>query len=127
VATVGSSGWFPFTWYQHNPYSNTTSPGAIFMGTAARDMTLRSWHQATFVAAPNDASHYWTLTLKNSAATQKGNALSTQNNSPGAWVVESWSGASVAVTTADELLYVEVVKVGSPGAISLAGPALFVT
>lgn len=125
-ADVGASGWLPFAIYETLPYNYSGSTAAFFSATIPRAITIRSWHQAVYVLTTNDSSNYWQVQLK-----QEGGGvlvtLSTQGNSPGVYYVESSTGLSISKDTSHKLLYVSASKVGSPGAIFLSGPAVFVT
>jgi len=126
-SNVGMSGWFPFGNYALVAYQMTTNGGRPYAGTISRDMTIRSWHQAVWVDTTNNASNYWTINLKNGSGTNR-LSFDTSAMSADAWNMYSSTGLSTSLTAASEfMLYVQVAKTGSPGAISLPCPAIFVT
>lgn len=86
-------------------------------------LTLVSWTQSVLVAT-GDASNYWRIDLAvRPAAGENWIAASLYTNRMSA---STWQKFSVTVNAAllatDILLYISVANVGSPGALSLAGP-----
>lgn len=121
------SGWLPFGIYQVLPGSGMTSNGNVFFVTVARAFTIRSWHQAAYVATTNNGSNYWTLTMTRLSDSATVETLSTSAMSAGAWTVLSSTEMDDAITTAHKGVFIATTKTGSPGALYLAGPAVFVT
>lgn len=119
------SGWMPFTVYANMPY-NLSGTGYPFAVTLSRAITLRSWFQGVYVVTTNNGSNYWTVSLHKSDTTQI-TSFDTSALSADTWAILSDVGRADALTVSDVMLYVQVVKTGSPGNLHLAGPAVFGT
>lgn len=106
--------------------SGISSNGSAFAATVPRALTVAIWMQTCYVATTNDSSNYWTLALyRYQTAGTKIAEFSTATSSAATWLRFYLSpGASVPST--DLLLYITATKTGSPGALSLAGPAVWV-
>lgn len=123
-ATVATSGFFPFATYDLLPDGFGTSGAVPFMGSIERNMSIRRWSQAVYVTGTNNVSNYWNISLRLSSGTVI-YTHTTSGISAGSWNRRSTTGLSYSVTTAHITLYVRVDKVGSPGNIYMAGPAVY--
>lgn len=77
----------------------------------------------TKVATTNDASNYWTITLRGAnaaySATTNIHQITTAAHTAGAWVESDAAPSLTATPSNHALLDVSVSKTGSPGALSL--------
>jgi hypothetical protein len=124
----GDSHLLQMTAYEVIPYQITTASGtfSVFVGVLLRDCTLVDWYQSIYVETTNDGSNYWTINLLNAAGTAKGAQISTSASSADTWLRLSQTGQSVSLTAStDKILYLRLSYVGSPGTISLGGPAVW--
>jgi hypothetical protein len=125
------------SWHGQQPYllpfsasdyvgSGISSDGSAFSATVPSGVTVVSWLQTFYVATTNDASNCWTLALYRYA----GAGIKIAELSTGRSSADTWTRLTVTVNAAipstDLLLYITATKTGSPGALSLAGPAVWV-
>lgn len=130
-------GWIS-SWHAQQPYplpfvchdyvsSGIATVGSPFSATIPAALTVVSWSQTGYVATTNNSSNYWTVSLYRSlgASSIKIAEVSTKS-----WTAATWTNASVgigqAIPSTDKMLYISVAKTGSPGALSLAGPVVWV-
>ena len=97
-----------------------------FGATVPKAATIQQWLQAIYVAATNDATHYWTINL---ARQDTGAALSSFTTA--ALTAATWyrvdSGAlSIAITTAMIAITLAAVPTNGPGDLYLQAPAVWV-
>jgi hypothetical protein len=122
-------GWAPFTSYQVVPY-NVGGPAVLFGSSLSRSVTVRSWDQMCYVAAPNDGSNYWRFRLQ---AHRTGvldiHTFYTSAIGSASWYRLTVNDLSVSVNAATYTgLRVYVDKyAGSPGGLFMYSPAVFVT
>jgi len=131
VATNGVSGWLPFTTYKCLPYGMTKADNdedSPFSASIDREMTVDHWSQAVLVQTTNDGSNYWTITLYESDGTEidsvDTSGISADSN-------ELLTATSIdhdldPSTAGEEMVYIKVDATGSPGALYLHGPAVYV-
>jgi len=118
-------------------YDTTENPSAItndsdvFAATVPSlnsAVKLRAWHVAASVATTNDGSNYWTVKLCETDSTVL-DSLDTSGMSADTWETLNEDGISIELdpdTSGQEAILVKVEKTGSPGALSIAGPAAYV-
>lgn len=103
-----------------------TSGVGVFGGTVPRALTVVSWAQACYVATTNNSSNYWKIALyRYTTSSIKIAEIDTSRISAATWQVLSVT-IGQAIPSTDKLIYIYVTKQGSPGALSLAGPAVWV-
>jgi hypothetical protein len=127
VGLAQPGGWLPFVTYDVLLGSGIAANGNPFAVTVSRAFTVRTWHQWVYVATTNDGSNYWTIDLKRSSDNAVISTLNTSAISPDTKTVLSNAGIAAAISTSHLALYISVTKTGSPGAVYLYGPAVFVT
>jgi hypothetical protein len=124
------SGWLPFMVYQTGKQYGADSAGWPFCAPLSRSATVRGWWQSYFIYTTNDASNYWRFHLvKIGPGVQS--TIKVLNTNGGTY--DNWQQVSdanldhpIAAPTYVVLrMYID--KVGSPGALYLAAPAVFVT
>lgn len=107
----------------------TSTTTAVFSATAPGiAYTVVSWTQALYVATTNNTSNYWTLQLYryiSGGTYPKIGEISTNRSSAGAWTKLSVTIGQAGSST-DLQLYIKALKTGSPGALTLAGPLVWV-
>ena len=121
------SGWLPFAAYSVLPYLSSTSGVDPFAVTISRSCTIQYWYQSVHVATTNNASNYWSLVLRRMSDGAVIQTLTTSAISASTWSVVSATDMADALTAAHVGLYIRVTKVGGPGALTMAAPAMFVT
>jgi hypothetical protein len=131
VATNGVSGWLPFSPKVTDPTSLTKAANdgnGIYTVSIDRAMTIDHWTQACKVSTTNDASNYWTLSLLE----WDGTVIASINTS-GESADTRLSLLSTSInhdldpsTGGQEMIYVRIQATGSPGALALHGPAVYV-
>lgn len=108
--------------------ASITSSSTIYTCSVPRAMVVLSWSQAWYVATTNNSSNYWTISLvrKNSAGS---NTTLASIDTP-TYAADAWCNRlitlSASVLSTDILVVISVVKTGSPGALSLPGPGVWV-
>lgn len=112
--------------YEALPYQQTASPSRLYAATLDRDGTLRSWVQAVRVATTNDGSNYWTLDLLRLDTGATLATLTTSAIAANTDTTLSALGLDVALTASMLAVQIRATKTGTPGAVSLLGPALWV-
>jgi hypothetical protein len=123
LRTLESGGWyFPMATYGIVPSSITISSG-VFLGTIPRQIVIRSWKQAWYIAS-GDASNYWTIRLfyGGNLVTQ----FTSQSGPYNVWNRFDALAMIVTVSEANRYLYVDAIKTGTPGGLALACPAIYV-
>lgn len=128
VAKSAMSGrhWLNFTTYG-TAINGITANSNVFICSIDRTTTFVTWSQGWLVATTNDASNYWTVTLKTIGGVTI-NSFTTAAGSPGVWTLTTdatWDVANVNTTT--KIIYIVVTKTGSPGALSIASPTIEVS
>lgn len=106
-----------------SPYASFANTDTACHATINADGTLVLWSIAAYVSSTNNASHYWNITLNRMDTGAVLATLSTSAVGPGAHNRFSTGAISIPVTTSMVSLYINVVKVGSPGAIIPSGPS----
>lgn len=119
-------GWLPFATYEALPF-NASTVSAYYSASLTRPCTVRTWHQAVYVATTNDGSNYWDLQLRELPGTSGLASLNTSAISPDTWSELSDTSVDLALTASYYAVYIRGVKVGSPGNLYLPAPAIFVT
>lgn len=131
VATNGVSGWLPFVTYECLPNAMTTGSNdgdAPFTVTVDRELTVDHWSQGVYVATTNDGSNYWTVTLRE----QDGTVIETLTTSAiSANTLERLTATGIdhgldPATSGQEGVKIQIDATGSPGALYLFGPAVYV-
>jgi hypothetical protein len=113
--------------YDHLGAGITVSGTWTSVAVIPYDMTLISCEIASVVAAPNDASNYWTIQLVPPGYTQWASA-NTSANTPGSWTKNAFTISRDDMHAATEkILGVYVTKTGSPGSISVTNPYIIAT
>jgi hypothetical protein len=126
-ATAFVSGFLPFASYDATDLFDISAAGTLLASSLAQSCTLRYMYVSVYVATTNDGSNYWTINLKNQAGTTRATINTSSGVSVATWTSKSHTGLSVSLTVAaDKLLYIECVKTGSPGNLSLGCPAVYV-
>jgi hypothetical protein len=126
-ATAFVSGFLPFASYEGTSLYNLSADATLLACSLAQSCTLRYMYVSVYVATTNDGSNYWTINLKNQATTTRATVNTSSGVSAGTWTSISDTGLSVSLTVAaDKFLYIECVKTGSPGNLSLGCPAVYV-
>lgn len=96
--------------------------------TIGRSYTNVIWRQAVQVSTTNNASNYWTITLKRLSDGGTVNSFTTAAMSADTWYVnEDATFAIESLTSSDKGLYIQVSKTGSPGNLYLLSPEHEVT
>ena len=129
TATPNSlQSWFlPFVTYSALPEGCSTE-GNIFAATIPRALVVRSWAQFIYVSGTNNASNYWTLTLRSgSTPTVVVDSFDTSGYSPSTNIVYQSGELDVSCPASDLWMRVKIAKTGSPGPIYLPCPAVLVT
>ncbi len=103
--------------------SSLTANANIFGLTVPAPCVLAEMRVAVRIAAPNDASNYWQMVLRNVAGTLTVNA-DTSLLAAASWSLIVKTALGLAVADADAMLYMGIVKVGAPGALSIMAPSL---
>lgn len=114
--------YLPFVAYTNlSPMNTNASPYAV---SVDRPTTFSKWTQSHFVLSTNNPSNYWTINLKTLGASliASFNTASQPSNTWNQSAITSFSLPSV--NTGHKGVYVEVVKVGSPGLLYLVAPLL---
>jgi hypothetical protein len=128
VGLAQPSGWLPFAAYTVLPGSGmTTSPAYPYSVTISRALTIRTWYQLAYVATTNNGSNYWTLDLVEPDLATVHATIDTSAISADTWTMIDDTTINADVSRSDLGLYVRITKTGSPGALYLQGPAVFVT
>lgn len=117
--------WLPFGVYiAIGPFSATSYP---YMASIDRAITLIKWTQSFYVATTNNGSNYWTIKFFNVAGSTI-KSITTAAIAANTWAqIASTTFTITDLTTSDMVIGVEVTKTGSPGSLSLPGPALEVS
>jgi hypothetical protein len=97
----------------------------VCMASIDAAYTLKNFAILTQVVTTNNGSNYWTINVRRYSDTAVIFSLNTSGNTAGISRLLSTT-RSDAISTSDLALYVEVVKVGSPGNINIGGPAAYV-
>lgn len=117
----------PFGRYDSAGTSITTT-GAIYLASVPRALTVVTWTQAFKVATTNNSSNYWTISLIRRIAAGTDITLATLESAT--LTADAWYNLSLTVNgsvlATDTLIYINVTKNGSPGALSIAGPNILV-
>ena len=124
-ANVATSGYLSFVTHAVLPNNMTTTASVPFSTSIGYACTIRRFNILAYVATTNNGSNYWSIEV----CKANGTVLFTVNTNASAanTVVNlSAAGRSDALTTSDVGLFVRANKVGSPGALTLYGPALYV-
>jgi hypothetical protein len=123
-APAGVSGLLPFTTYQgtYNLSGNTY----VCVHTIDRDGMITRWAQMWVVATTNNASNYWTITVRRMDTFATLMSFTTAYGSPGAWTRYSSGTLSIPIATSMKGIDIYVTKTGSPGNLSLGHPAIYV-
>lgn len=116
------TSWLPFTIHTAGvpPWS---ADGAAYACTIGHAMILDRWVQAAYVATTNNGSHYWTIRLRKLDGTTDTiiKSFDTSAQSADTWFTNTETDSDTLVAT-EEVVYIQVVKTGSPGDLYLAGP-----
>jgi hypothetical protein len=102
----------------------TVTPSDVYSASINRTMTMKKWEQAVYIATTNNGSNYWRIVIYNASGASKHeiNTSALAANTFSMLTVTSFSTAALSAT--DILIYIECVKVGSPGALYFYGPIL---
>lgn len=120
-----SSHFLPFTAYGQAGNGITINM-AVFVATLHKDGYVRDWSQAVYVATTNNSLNYWTIALLNLSTGATISSFSTSSDAADTWLHKVTSGINVSLTaTSVKGVYVQVTKTGSPGSLSLGGPAVW--
>ena len=117
-------GWLPFSAYTLAiPCSAAGNP---FAATVPRQLTIKTWHQRVNVQTTNNGSNYWSVQL---AGWTSGviTTINTSTLTAGVSSVISDTAIDTLLSASETGLYIYVAKVGSPGNMFMANPAVFVT
>lgn len=116
---------FPFTAYSQP--SGITGNRTVFVGTLEPGGTSKvvRWVQAWYVGAPNDATNYWQINLRAESPAVTLATFSTADLGTGTWLRTDLDNLSATVLDTFEILSIRVTKIGSPGALSLANPLVW--
>jgi len=125
MANVANSGYFPFAPFLTLP-ANITNSTSVYFGAIGYDGVIRRMSVAVYVATTNDAANYWRLDFKRFDTGIAIFSVDTSAISTNIWTVLSVTGRSDAIITSMKGLYINAIKVNSPGAINISGPALYV-
>lgn len=124
LRTLESGGWYvPFILYGATA-SGIAATGGEFLATIPRPLVARSWKQSWYCASGDATTNYWTIRLY-----QGGTLIAQFDTKSGpfaAWNRTDTTGLSTVISEANRYLYVDVVKTGAPGNLSLAAPAVYV-
>jgi hypothetical protein len=121
------SGRHWFTFGVFDTVSPTSAGGNPYAGTVDRNMTFVQWMQGCYIVTTNDGSNYWRIVLAadNGTVATTIKEINTSALAPNGWRKLTNTAFDVAsITTSQNILYVSVAKVGTPGALYIAGPAL---
>jgi hypothetical protein len=117
--------WLSLTLYQRPMPPSIT--GAISTNTTAErgpsisdfaSIYVVEWHALATVNSTNNASNYWTYTLRRVTAAGVGNTLATVNtsaDSAGQFTAHAATGINTVVTSSDPMFDTQTTKTGSPG------------
>lgn len=127
-ATVGMSYLVPFCQFIATPGNLTVTGSYPFTGSVFRDGIVVGWVQSLVVLTTNDASNYWTVSLRSWGTGSTIRSFNTAAYSPGTVTSRNDTGLSITISRSTDIgLYVYCTKTGSPGTLQLGGPAVFVT
>ncbi len=98
----------------------------VCMATIDASCTLKSFAILTQVLTTNNASNYWTINVHRYADGAVMFSLNTSGNTANISRILSTTRSDALSPAGTYAVYVEAVKVGSPGALNLGGPAAYV-
>lgn len=130
IPLEGKGFFVPFTHYDVLGANITAASATPFWGTVGKAMVLQSWMQNTYVDTTNNGSNYWSISLIVKQADQSNDTIATFNtstHSASANVKTTTSLNSYTILSTDLTLAMAVSKVGSPGGLYIAGPAVYAT
>jgi hypothetical protein len=114
---------FDFTPYDSLPSGMTTDGLNVFVAPADRTVTLANWTQGVRVATTNNGSNYWRIRILRLSDGSTVNEINTSAISADTWASISDSSFSIAtIGTSDVGIYLNISKVGTPGALSMSTP-----
>lgn len=108
----------------YNALSPLGASNYLYGMTIPQPCVVQEWRQAVYVAAPNDASNYWQISLKSNTATLA--TFSTSALSAATWILKVLANLAKAVQDSDVYLHVYATKVGSPGGLSAMPAVIYV-
>lgn len=118
--------WITMPTYQAlTPYAATTASHIVSL---PRDLTLKKFSITTQTATTNNAGNHWTIQLIDFASRSITNAQTLEADTVGAWTPHTYTTFNIAALTVSACvggIYLSATKVGSPGVLYIANPALF--
>jgi hypothetical protein len=121
----------------NNPNNYSASGYAQFIATLTRNCDIDYWKQAFLCHGTNNSSNYWTVNLVKVVTGGSNTTLATFNTYPQPGVAGSWdlnTESSIPAinnvgnsTGQSPVMFIQSIKVGSPGNLSLAGPAVYIS
>lgn len=127
-ATSNHPGWLPFGQYNSLADAISSTKVPFFASLPGRALSVVSWTQTVIVVTTNSSSAYWNLKLYRKTTADADiliGKMDTRNMAADDFVSLSISPGAALLAT-DVALWIEVSKVGTPGAISLGSPLVYV-
>jgi hypothetical protein len=118
-------GWTP---YGALPAGMTGDGTNVFVAVVDRTYTFVNWTQGVRVSSPNNGTNYWKIRLFRLSDGATVNEIDTSAISADAWASMSDSSFSIAsIGTAGVGVYINILKQGTPGDISMGAPDIEVS
>jgi hypothetical protein len=125
-ASIFTSQQLPFSSFAVLASNMTATGSNPYACSIKAACTIIDWDQGWAVTTPNDASNYWTIKL---CRIDNNATIATFNTSAGAgstWLRAHIAAINFSLTPAMVGMYITCTKSGSPGPLSLLGPAVYV-
>jgi len=108
------------------PFSGAS--GETHYSTVMDAYRILRWVQGVYVVTTNNASNYWTITLRriDGVTVTDIDSFTTAAFSPDTWNKRDSGALAHDVASTIEMVNVIVIKTGSPGSIYVGGPAVYV-
>jgi hypothetical protein len=119
--------YLPFSSYDSVSSGITTDGSNPFVAAVDRTFTFANWAQAARVATTNNGSNYWRIQILRLSDGATINEVDTSAMSADTWSLLTDSAFAIATLgTSGVGCYVHLIKVGTPGALSLSAPVVAV-
>ena len=123
VDDVGQLVYLSFENYIKDPPFSVNGD-IVAIGSAPNNIKIRTWVQGIYVGNTNDSSNYWTVRLlrqDGGIGTVISSFLTKDLGGANTWL-EKITTLNVTVPAGDDIIYVDLLKTGTPGSIYFAAP-----
>jgi hypothetical protein len=106
-------------------YVGYTANATTMTWTVNGSLTIQRWVQAYYISGTNNGTNYWSIYLDRIDTGATLASYSTSAASANTWTVYDSGALSISVTQSMKMLYLYIIKSGSPGTLYLASPSIY--